>query len=110
MDQRSGDIDRAVLQPQSAPHTGAHLMQPCSEAYEAEDRCFRVAVARRLMLPHPAVAGPSGVALTCTNKSATEPNLWQTGGHTSSGQMSCGRDTLTQWHQGVHRTGGPSPY
>ena len=25
---------------QSTSHTGAHLMQPGSEAYEAEDRCF----------------------------------------------------------------------
>ena len=29
-------------------------MQPSSEACETEDRCFRVSVARRLMLPHPA--------------------------------------------------------
>ena len=29
-------------------------MQPSSEAYEAEDRCFRGAGAKRLMLPHPA--------------------------------------------------------
>ena len=27
-------------------------MQPSSEAYEAEDRCFRVSEAKRLMLPH----------------------------------------------------------
>ena len=42
-------------------HTGAHLMQPSSEAYEVEDRWFRVSVARRLMLPHPAVADPADV-------------------------------------------------
>ena len=36
-------------------------MQPRSEAYEIEDRCFRVSVARRLMLPHPAVASAAGV-------------------------------------------------
>ena len=30
-------------------------MQPRSEAHEAGDRCFRVSVARRLMLPNPAV-------------------------------------------------------
>ena len=69
---------------QSAPHTGAHLMQPSSEACEAEDRCFRVAVARKLMLPHPAVADPSGVALTCSMKSAT-------------GQI-CGKPVDTQKH------------
>ena len=43
-------ISQAILLSQSAPHTGAHLMQPNSEAYEAEDRCFHVPVARRLML------------------------------------------------------------
>ena len=63
-------VDRAVVLSQSAPHTGAHLMQPSSEAYEAEDRCFRVAVARRLMLPHPAAANPSDVARTCPDKNA----------------------------------------
>ena len=45
-------------------------MQPNSEAYEAENHCFRVSVARRLMLPHPAAADPSGVVLACPNKSA----------------------------------------
>ena len=45
-------------------------MQPSSEAYEAEDRCFRVSVARRLMLPHPAVAGSANVVQFCPNKSA----------------------------------------
>ena len=45
-------------------------MQPNSEAYEAEDRCFRVSVARRLMLPHPAAADPSGFVVPCSNKSA----------------------------------------
>ena len=33
--------ERSVLLSQSTSHTGAHLMQPSSEAYEAEDRCFR---------------------------------------------------------------------
>ena len=47
-------VERSVLLSQPTSHTGAHLMQPSSEAYEAEDRCFRVAVARRLMLPRPA--------------------------------------------------------
>ena len=45
-------------------------MQPSSEAYEVEDRCFRVSVARILMLPHPAVADPADVAQFCPNKSA----------------------------------------
>ena len=41
--------EQAILLSQSTSHTGAHLMQPSSEAYEVEDRCFRVSVARRLM-------------------------------------------------------------
>ena len=45
-------------------------MQPSSEAYEAVDRCFRVSVARRLMLPHPAAANPADVVQFCPNKSA----------------------------------------
>ena len=77
-------IDRAVLLSHSAPHTRAHLMQPSSEAYEAEDRCCCVAVVRRLMLPHPAFADPSGVALSCPNKSVT-------------GQM-CGKPVDLQQH------------
>ena len=44
--------EQAILLSQSTSHSGAHLMQRSSEAYEAEDRCFRVSVARRLMLPH----------------------------------------------------------
>ena len=34
--------EQAILLSQSTSHTGAHLMQPSSEAYEAEDRCFSV--------------------------------------------------------------------
>ena len=45
-------------------------MQPSSEAYEAEDRCFRVSVARRLMIPHPAAPNATGVVQSCPNKSA----------------------------------------
>ena len=45
-------------------------MQPSSEAYEVEGRCFRVSVARRLMLPHPAVADLADVVQFCPNKSA----------------------------------------
>ena len=62
--------EQAILLSQSTSHTDAHLMQPSSEAYEAEDRCFRVSVARRLMLPHPAVADPADVVQFCPNKSA----------------------------------------
>ena len=53
--------EQAILLSQSTSHTGAHLMQPSSEAYEAEDRCFRVSVARRLMLPLPAVPNAADV-------------------------------------------------
>ena len=53
--------EQAILLSQSTSYTGAHLTQPSSEAYEVEDRCFRVSVARRLMLPHPAVADPADV-------------------------------------------------
>ena len=62
--------EQAILLSQSTSHTGAHLMQPSSEAYEAEDRCFRVSVARRLMLSHPAAANPADVIQFCPNKSA----------------------------------------
>ena len=62
--------EQAILLLQSTSHTGAHLMQPSSEAYEAEDRCFRVSAARRLMLPHPAAANPADVVQFCPNKSA----------------------------------------
>ena len=62
--------EQAILLSQSTSHTGAHLMQPRSEAYEIEDRCFRVSVPRRLMLPHPAAANPADVVQFCPNKSA----------------------------------------
>ena len=62
--------EQSIILPQSTSLTGAHHMQPSSEAYEVEDRCFRVSVARRLMLPHPAVADPADVVQFCPNKSA----------------------------------------
>ena len=61
-------VERSVLLSQSTSHSGAHLMQPSSEAYEAEDCCFRVSVARRLMLP--AAPNAADVVLSCPNKSA----------------------------------------
>ena len=63
-------VDSAVPFSQTASHTGAHLMQSSSKADEAEDRSFRAAVARRLMLPHPAAANPADLVRTCPNKSA----------------------------------------
>ena len=62
--------EQSILLSQSTSHTGAHLMQPSSEAHEIEDRCFRISVARRLMLPHPAAANPADVVQFCPNKSA----------------------------------------
>ena len=60
------------------------LMLPSSEAYEAEDRCFRVAVARRLMLPNLVASNAAAyVAQTCPNKRAG-PNLFQTSGPTTA--------------------------
>ena len=62
--------EQAILFSHSTSHTGAHLMQPSSEAFEVEDRCFRVSVARRLVLPHPAAANPPDVVQFYPNKSA----------------------------------------
>ena len=58
-------------------------MQPSSEAYEAEDRCFRVAVARRLMLPHPAAPNAADVALNLPQQKCSGPHLYQTSGSTA---------------------------
>ena len=60
--------EQAILLSQSTSHTGAHLMQPRSEAYDIEDRCLRVSVARRLMLPHPVAANPADVVQFCQTK------------------------------------------
>ena len=39
-------IQKAILISQTAKNTGAHLQQPNSEAYEADERCFQVSMAR----------------------------------------------------------------
>ena len=52
------------------PHTLVRTSCNPAEAYDAEDRCFRVSVARRLMLPHPAAPNASDVVQSCTNESA----------------------------------------
>ena len=113
-------VDRAVLLSQSTAHTRAHLMQPSSEAYEAEDRCFRVAVVRRLMLPYSAAPNAADVAPILLQQKRSGSDLYQTCGSTAaplpwrqvrrwrrpqaccSGQMPGRCDTLTQGHQGVH--------
>ena len=111
-------VEQAIFLSQSTS-----LMQPSSEAYEVEDRCFRVSVARRLMLPHPAVADPADVVQFCPNKSAAgdicnKPVDTQQhqcygcrygGGvdrmDAAVGDMPCRRHSITQWRQGTHRTG-----
>ena len=65
-------IQRAILISQTAKNTDAHLQQPNSEAYEADDRCFQVSMARRLMLTHPAAALATDIAPTCPNVSAAK--------------------------------------
>ena len=65
-------IQRAILISQSAKNTGAHLQQPSSEAYEADDRCFQVSMARRLMLTHPAAPRDTDISPTCPNVSAAK--------------------------------------
>ena len=67
-------VDSAVLHSQAASHTGPHLMQPSSKADEADDRCFRVAAARRLMLPTPQIW--FGPALTKAQRAKSVPNQW----------------------------------
>ena len=53
-------------------NTGAHLQQPDSEAHEADDRCFQVSMARRLMLAQPAAALATNISPTCPNVSAAK--------------------------------------
>ena len=65
-------IQKAILLPQTAKNTGAHLQQPNSEAYEANDRCFQVSLARRLMLVHPAASHATNISPTCSNVSAAK--------------------------------------
>ena len=65
-------IQRAILISQTAKNTGAHLQQPDSEAYEADDRCFQVSMARRLVLAHPAAALATNISPTCPNVSAAK--------------------------------------
>ena len=97
---------------QSTSHTGAHLMQPRSEAYEMKDRCFRVSVARRLMFPHPAAANPADVVQFCPNKSAAgvtcnkpldpkQPIWWRCRSQTCSA-MSCRYHSFAQWGQSIY--------
>ena len=65
-------IQRAILISQTAKNTGAHLQQPNSEDYEADDRCLQVSMARRLLLAHPAAALATNISPTCPNVSAAK--------------------------------------
>ena len=65
-------IQRAIFISQTAKNTGAHLQQPNSEAHEADDRCYQVSLARRLMLAHPAAALATNNSPTCPNVSAAK--------------------------------------
>ena len=65
-------IQRAILISQTAKNTGAHVQQPNSEAYEADDRCFQVSMARRLVLAHPAAALATNISPMCPNVSAAK--------------------------------------
>ena len=56
-------IDRAILLSLSAPQSRAHLMQPNSEAYEAQNRCFRVWF-------------EPDVAVAVINESSTSKDTW----------------------------------
>ena len=114
---------QAILLSQSTSHTGAHLTQPSSEAYEAEERCFRVSVARKLMLPHLAAPNAANVVQSCLNKSTAgaicnkpmDAQQHHCYGcrygegvdrkHAAVARLSRRRHTITQWRQGVHRTG-----
>ena len=114
-------VARCMILSQSTSHAGAHLMQPSSEACEAEHRCFRVSVARRLLLPHPAAHHAADVVQSCPNKSAAGlictklvDTLQHTAADVGMGEVltagmqqrpECPADTFTQWHQGIHRTG-----
>ena len=68
----ANNIQKAILISQTAKNTGAHLQQPSSESYEADDRCFQVSLARRLMLAHPAATHADNISPTCPNVSAAK--------------------------------------
>ena len=55
--------------PKTQVHTFSSLS---SEAYEADDICFQVLMALRLMLAHPAAALATNISPTCPNVSATK--------------------------------------
>ena len=52
--------EQAILLSRSTSHTGAHLMQPSSEAYEIEDRCFPCFCCQKIDAPAPGCCQPCG--------------------------------------------------
>ena len=116
----TNNIQKAILISQTAKNTGAHLQQPNSEAYEADDRCFQVSLARRLMLPHPAASHSDNISPTCPNVSAatricacpiddyqlhcTTCKSGGGGDQTTlrAGQMPSGPHHYAHWHKGAH--------
>ena len=95
----TSSIDRAIVLTQSAPHTGALFMQLHGEAFEAEDPSSIV-----MACPDKSAAGQ--LCITIAMAAATEKVL--TAGMRQWPDAS--RDTLTQWHEGLHRTCGSSPH
>ena len=113
-------IQKAILVSQTAKNTGAHLQQPNSEAYEADDRCFHVSLARRLMLPHPAANHSANISPTCPNVSADKRicacpiddyqlhcTTCKSGGgvdqrHSALARWPSGPHHYTHWHKGAH--------
>ena len=112
--------EQAILLSQSTSHTGAHLMQPRSEAYEIEDRCFPCLSCQKIDAPAPGCCQPSGCGsvlpqqkcrrcyLQETSGSETPSLLWMPirrwcGSQTcSTGPMSCRYHSITQWGQSIH--------
>ena len=93
LDSFSNDlIQKAILLSQTAKNTGARLQQPNSEAYEADDRCFQVSLARRLMQVHPAASHTTNISPTCPNISAAKRTC---ACHIDDHQLHC--MTLQMW-------------
>ena len=67
--------ERAIILSQSTSHTGAHLMQPSSEAHETQNHCFRVSVARRLTLPHPTAPNAHRCGTVLPQQKRSGPHL-----------------------------------
>ena len=86
------------------PSSPPSLHPTLSEAYEAEDRCFRVSVAGRFMLPHPAASDPQVFvwhAPTRAQRSRSVPNRWMLNSTTAMGAGTA--EVSTAGHAAVAR-------